>query len=83
MQVHCLSDLCGMVPFIDPGRPDQGYRVIISQFIHSGLLDLAVSILMQVTLIGCLTSTTQINDFDFDLSTRTKISNICGYAMHF
>jgi len=31
-----MSALCGMVPFANPNRPDQGYRVIVTQFIHTG-----------------------------------------------
>ena len=35
-QVSCMSVLCGMVPFANPHIPDQGYRLLISIFIHSG-----------------------------------------------
>jgi len=50
-QVSCMSALCGMVPFANPNVPDQGYRLIISQFIHSGLLDLLLTILLQATVM--------------------------------
>jgi len=51
VQVHCMSELCGMVPFAYPELPDQGYRLIISQFIHSGLLDLVVTLLLQASVM--------------------------------
>jgi len=47
-QVPCLSVLCGMAGFANLDVPDQFYRLIVSQFIHTGLLDLGLTILLQV-----------------------------------
>jgi len=31
-----MSEICGMVPFINSSHPDQFYRLFISLFIHVG-----------------------------------------------
>ena len=36
MQVSCLSEVCGMIPFYNPDKPDQFYRFWISLFLHFG-----------------------------------------------
>ncbi|CAJ0568109.1 unnamed protein product, partial [Mesorhabditis spiculigera] len=35
-QVHCMEDVCGMVPFLIKDRPDQASRLFISLFLHAG-----------------------------------------------
>jgi hypothetical protein len=36
LQVSCLSEICGMIPFYNPDKPDQFYRLWTSLFIHAG-----------------------------------------------
>lgn len=36
VQVSCLDDVCGMIPFYVPEAPDQFYRLWTSLFIHAG-----------------------------------------------
>lgn len=36
LQVHCLDDVCGMLPFLNPDVPDQFYRLWLSLFLHAG-----------------------------------------------
>jgi len=31
-----MSEICGMIPFINSSHPDQFYRLFISLFIHVG-----------------------------------------------
>lgn len=35
-QVSCLHDICGMIGFLYPTKPDQFFRLFISLFIHAG-----------------------------------------------
>ena len=35
-QVSCLDDVCGMIPFYDPEKPDQFYRLWTALFLHAG-----------------------------------------------
>ncbi|TWW59805.1 Inactive rhomboid protein 2 [Takifugu flavidus] len=35
-QVHCLDDVCGLLPFLNPEVPDQFYRLWLSLFLHAG-----------------------------------------------
>lgn len=35
-QVHCLGEVCGLLPFQDPEVPDQFYRLWLSLFLHEG-----------------------------------------------
>uniref|UniRef100_K7F475 Inactive rhomboid protein n=1 Tax=Pelodiscus sinensis TaxID=13735 RepID=K7F475_PELSI len=35
-QVHCLDDVCGLLPFLNPEFPDQIYRLWLSLFLHAG-----------------------------------------------
>ncbi|VDD88083.1 unnamed protein product [Enterobius vermicularis] len=37
-QVSCLSEVCGMLPFLRRDHPDQIYRLFLSLFLHAGLL---------------------------------------------
>ncbi|VDN95967.1 unnamed protein product [Rodentolepis nana] len=59
--VSCLRQICGMIPFIFPDVPDQLSRIFISLFLHVGILHLAVSLFIQLTvmrhlekLLGCV-----------------------------
>lgn len=36
LQVHCLDDVCGLLPFLNPDVPDQFYRLWLSLFLHAG-----------------------------------------------
>lgn len=35
-QVHCLDEVCGLLPFLNPEVPDQFYRLWLSLFLHAG-----------------------------------------------
>ncbi|PIO35227.1 hypothetical protein AB205_0205400 [Aquarana catesbeiana] len=35
-QVHCMDDVCGLLPFLNPEVPDQCYRLWLSLFLHAG-----------------------------------------------
>ncbi|XP_022657468.1 inactive rhomboid protein 1-like isoform X2 [Varroa jacobsoni] len=48
-QVSCLSDVCGMFPFIrSPDRPDQFYRLVTSLFLHAGIIHFALTCFLQM-----------------------------------
>ncbi|OQR67738.1 inactive rhomboid protein 1-like [Tropilaelaps mercedesae] len=48
-QVSCLSDVCGMFPFIrSPDRPDQFYRLLTSLFLHAGIIHFALTCTLQM-----------------------------------
>ncbi|XP_068120657.1 inactive rhomboid protein 2 [Hyperolius riggenbachi] len=60
-QVHCLDEVCGLLPFLNPEVPDQFYRLWLSLFLHAGLIHCAVSVIFQMTVLrdleklaGCL-----------------------------
>ncbi|TSK62586.1 Inactive rhomboid protein 2 [Bagarius yarrelli] len=60
-QVHCLDEVCGLLPFLNPDIPDQFYRLWLSLFLHAGLLHCLVSVVFQMTILrdleklaGCL-----------------------------
>jgi len=36
LQVSCMEDICGMLPFYTPDAPDQFYRIITANFLHAG-----------------------------------------------
>ena len=36
VQVSCLEDLCGLLPFRDRSMPDQFYRMWTPLFLHAG-----------------------------------------------
>lgn len=36
LQIHCLDDVCGLLPFLNPDVPDQVYRLWLSLFLHAG-----------------------------------------------
>uniref|UniRef100_A0A8C9XPP6 Inactive rhomboid protein n=1 Tax=Sander lucioperca TaxID=283035 RepID=A0A8C9XPP6_SANLU len=50
-QVHCLDDVCGLLPFLNPDVPDQFYRLWLSLFLHAGLLHCLVSVVFQMTIL--------------------------------
>ncbi|CAB1341805.1 unnamed protein product, partial [Coregonus sp. 'balchen'] len=43
-QVHCMDDVCGLLPFLNPEIPDQFYRLWLSLFLHAGILHCMVSV---------------------------------------
>ncbi|XP_061685025.1 inactive rhomboid protein 2-like isoform X1 [Syngnathoides biaculeatus] len=50
-QVHCLDDVCGLLPFLNPDVPDQFYRFWLSLFLHAGLLHCVVTVVFQMTIL--------------------------------
>ncbi|XP_041062121.1 inactive rhomboid protein 1-like isoform X6 [Carcharodon carcharias] len=50
-QVHCMDDVCGLLPFLNPEVPDQFYRLWLSLFLHAGILHCIVSICFQMTIL--------------------------------
>uniref|UniRef100_A0A0N5ANY5 Rhomboid domain-containing protein n=1 Tax=Syphacia muris TaxID=451379 RepID=A0A0N5ANY5_9BILA len=59
-QVSCLSEVCGMLPFLHKDHPDQFYRLFLSLFLHAGILHCVLTVLIHwyymrdlEKLIGC------------------------------
>ncbi|XP_042293832.1 inactive rhomboid protein 1 isoform X7 [Sceloporus undulatus] len=50
-QVHCMDDVCGLLPFLNPEIPDQVYRLWLSLFLHAGILHCLVSVCFQMTIL--------------------------------
>ncbi|XP_078474774.1 inactive rhomboid protein 1-like [Lampetra fluviatilis] len=50
-QVHCMDDVCGLLPFLNPEVPDQFYRLWLSLFLHAGVLHCLVSAVFQMTVM--------------------------------
>ncbi|XP_048090018.1 inactive rhomboid protein 1 isoform X2 [Alosa alosa] len=50
-QVHCMDDVCGLLPFLNPEVPDQFYRLWLSLFLHAGILHCLVSVFFQMTIL--------------------------------
>nr|XP_020032551.1 inactive rhomboid protein 1 isoform X4 [Castor canadensis] len=50
-QVHCMDDVCGLLPFLNPEAPDQFYRLWLSLFLHAGILHCLVSVCFQMTVL--------------------------------
>ncbi|KAJ8363765.1 hypothetical protein SKAU_G00125960 [Synaphobranchus kaupii] len=50
-QVHCMDDVCGLLPFLNPEIPDQFYRLWLSLFLHAGILHCLVSVCFQMTIL--------------------------------
>uniref|UniRef100_A0A3Q3BIY0 Inactive rhomboid protein n=1 Tax=Kryptolebias marmoratus TaxID=37003 RepID=A0A3Q3BIY0_KRYMA len=50
-QVHCMDDVCGLLPFLNPEIPDQFYRLWLSLFLHAGILHCLVSAAFQMTIL--------------------------------
>ncbi|XP_033606126.1 inactive rhomboid protein 1 isoform X3 [Cryptotermes secundus] len=46
-QVSCLDDVCGMIPFYSPEVPDQFYRLWTSLFLHAGICQLLLTLVIQ------------------------------------
>ncbi|XP_064448254.1 inactive rhomboid protein 1 isoform X6 [Mirounga angustirostris] len=49
--VHCMDDVCGLLPFLNPEVPDQFYRLWLSLFLHAGILHCLVSVCFQMTVL--------------------------------
>ncbi|KTG46013.1 hypothetical protein cypCar_00041046 [Cyprinus carpio] len=49
--VHCMDDVCGLLPFLNPEIPDQFYRLWLSLFLHAGILHCLVSVCFQMTIL--------------------------------
>ncbi|XP_060700389.1 inactive rhomboid protein 2-like isoform X1 [Hemiscyllium ocellatum] len=50
-QVHCLDEVCGLLPFLNPDVPDQIYRLWLSLFLHAGIIHCLVSVIFQMTIL--------------------------------
>ncbi|XP_040186034.1 inactive rhomboid protein 2 [Rana temporaria] len=50
-QVHCLDEVCGLLPFLNPEVPDQFYRLWLSLFLHAGVIHCLVSVIFQMTVL--------------------------------
>ncbi|KAG9473703.1 hypothetical protein GDO78_004158 [Eleutherodactylus coqui] len=50
-QVHCLDEVCGLLPFLNPKIPDQFYRLWLSLFLHAGIIHCVVSVIFQMTVL--------------------------------
>ncbi|EJW88892.1 hypothetical protein WUBG_00197 [Wuchereria bancrofti] len=47
-QVSCLSEICGMLPFLRKDRPDQWYRLFIPLFLHAGIIHCILTVFIQI-----------------------------------
>ncbi|XP_072274989.1 inactive rhomboid protein 1 [Pyxicephalus adspersus] len=47
-QVHCMDDVCGLLPFLNPEVPDQFYRLWLSLFLHAGYVVLYFTVILIV-----------------------------------
>ncbi|XP_062976411.1 inactive rhomboid protein 2 isoform X2 [Elgaria multicarinata webbii] len=50
-QVHCMDEVCGLLPFLNPEIPDQFYRLWLSLFLHAGVIHCLVSVIFQMTVL--------------------------------
>ncbi|XP_072882675.1 inactive rhomboid protein 2-like isoform X3 [Hemitrygon akajei] len=50
-QVHCMDDVCGLLPFLNPDVPDQIYRLWLSLFLHAGIIHCVVSVIFHLTIL--------------------------------
>ncbi|XP_029140504.1 inactive rhomboid protein 2 [Protobothrops mucrosquamatus] len=50
-QVHCMGEVCGLLPFLNPEIPDQFYRLWLSLFLHAGIIHCLVSVIFQMTVL--------------------------------
>ncbi|KAF5403856.1 hypothetical protein PHET_02423 [Paragonimus heterotremus] len=50
-QVNCLKRVCGMANFMNKQYPDQYFRLVTSLFVHSGLIPLVITIVLQLTFM--------------------------------
>ncbi|TMW47949.1 hypothetical protein DOY81_006974, partial [Sarcophaga bullata] len=46
-QISCLSNVCGMFPFVNVEVPDQFYRLLTSLCMHAGILHLIITLVFQ------------------------------------
>ncbi|KAM7341574.1 rhomboid-5 isoform 2-T6 [Cochliomyia hominivorax] len=46
-QISCLSNVCGMFPFLNVEVPDQFYRLLTSLCMHAGILHLIITVVFQ------------------------------------
>lgn len=46
-QISCMNEICGMIPFYNPEKPNQFYRLWTSLFLHAGVFQLLISIAFQ------------------------------------
>ncbi|KNC28451.1 Inactive rhomboid protein 1 [Lucilia cuprina] len=46
-QISCLSNVCGMFPFVNVEVPDQFYRLLTSLCMHAGILHLVITVVFQ------------------------------------
>lgn len=44
-QVNCLNDVCGLISF--DKKPNQMYRLVMSLFVHAGILQIIITLLIQ------------------------------------
>ncbi|CAG9540948.1 unnamed protein product [Cercopithifilaria johnstoni] len=47
-QVSCLSEVCGMLPFLRKNQPDQWYRLFIPLFLHAGIIHCILTVFIQI-----------------------------------
>uniref|UniRef100_A0A158Q8N5 Rhomboid domain-containing protein n=1 Tax=Elaeophora elaphi TaxID=1147741 RepID=A0A158Q8N5_9BILA len=47
-QVSCLSEVCGMLPFLRKNKPDQWYRFFIPLFLHAGIIHCILTVFIQI-----------------------------------
>ncbi|XP_069785720.1 inactive rhomboid protein 2-like [Narcine bancroftii] len=50
-QVHCLEEVCGLLPFLNPDVPDQIYRLWLSLFLHAGIIHCLISVIFHLTIL--------------------------------
>ncbi|XP_078082203.1 inactive rhomboid protein 2-like [Mustelus asterias] len=50
-QVHCLGEVCGLLPFLNPNVPDQIYRLWLSVFLHAGIIHCLLTVIFQMTIL--------------------------------
>ena len=53
LQVNCMADVCGMLPFADPDTPDQFYRLFSVMFLHAGYVSPSVIAGLPMGLTPC------------------------------
>ena len=51
LQVSCMDDVCGLLPFRQRDTPDQFYRIWTSLFLHAGIFHLLITVVFQVRLL--------------------------------
>lgn len=56
-QVHCMDDVCGLLPFLNPEVPDQFYRLWLSLFLHAGQVGLGAGLVVSFPRSGGLEAT--------------------------